>query len=240
MPSDKPGLTMDNALTVQGLLFRFDHAGPPVVDLPDLRIAPGTHLAITGASGAGKTSLAYLLAGIEVPTTGSVRWGEVTISALAESARDRWRRHQLGLVFQDFHLVPHLSVEDNVLVTRYFSGFRPGADDRRRARAELSAMGVPLERDDIRKLSRGEQQRVALARALWHRPPIVIADEPTASLDETTSATIADLLIDTASRAGSTLITVTHDRRLIERMQRVVMMEAGRVIADGTRHGDLI
>lgn len=226
MPSSGP------ALTVRDLELRYEPAAPPVVDLPALHVAAGTQLAITGASGAGKTSLAYLLCGIERPSAGGVTWGEVALDQLGETARDRWRRRQVGLVFQDFHLVPQLSLEDNVLVSCYFERLRPSQAERERARAELAAMGVPAARRDIRALSRGEQQRVALARALWHRPPILIADEPTASLDRATGAVIVELLIDAARAAGSTLIVVTHDQLLIERMARVLTLGAGRLLAD--------
>ena len=201
----------------------------PVLNVERLKLAAGAKVGVTGPSGSGKTSLLYLLSGIEMPSAGRIRWGEVELTALAEARRDRWRRRHLGFVFQDFYLQPGLSVVNNVLATCYFDRLRPSSELQRRARTLLERVGAPVDRSIV-ELSRGEQQRVAIARALLHEPRILMADEPTASLDEANARIIIDLLLEEAAEVDAMLIAVTHDPKLLARLPCVYHLEAGRLI----------
>jgi putative ABC transport system ATP-binding protein len=193
----------------------------------DLVLPPGAAVGITGPSGSGKTSLLHLLAGIERPGRGRLRWGDTELTALGESARDGWRRRQVGLVFQDFHLLPGMSVLDNVLTSAFFDHWRTPARLRERARALLATVGAPQDGRAVASLSRGEQQRVALARALLRTPPILLADEPTASLDAEHGRAVADLLLDLRDKEGTTLIVVSHDPALLARLPAVYRLRDG-------------
>lgn len=216
-------------LVVEGLEHRFDPAGPPLLEIAAFALEPGARVALTGPSGAGKTTLAHLLVGIEPIRKGRVRWGPTALEGLTEAARDRFRRERVGLVFQDFHLVPGLSVLDNVLVSAWFAAWRPDPERVERARALLARCAVPVAGRRVDDLSRGERQRVAVARALLNRPPILMADEPTASLDPVAGGRVIDLLLEGAAETGATLLAVTHDRALIERLQATWRLERGRL-----------
>ncbi|MFO1050387.1 MAG: ATP-binding cassette domain-containing protein [Geminicoccaceae bacterium] len=215
-------------LDASGLRIAFRTHGAPALDLDQLVLEPGARVALVGPSGSGKTTLAYALTGILAPDRGEVRWGEVILNQLSESRRDAWRRRHVGFVFQDFHLVPGLTPLENVLAPCYFTALRPTGEQVARARALLAQVEVPGARRDVTELSRGEQQRVAIARALLHDPPILVADEPTASLDAAHSARVIELLVGAAAERGRTLIAVSHDRDLIDRMGLVVRLEHGR------------
>src|ERR1700732_3926875 len=165
-----------------------------VLDIERLELPPGSRTAICGPSGSGKTTVLHLLCGIERPSAGRVCWDGVDLFALGEAARDRWRRHSVGLVFQQFHLFASLSPLENVLLPARFRAFRVEAAVVRRARALLDRVEVRAT-GDTGSLSRGEMQRVALARALLFTPPILLADEPTASLDAEAAAQIAEPLV---------------------------------------------
>ena len=218
-------------LEVKNLRVAFGSDGEPVLDLDRIVLPPGAQVALVGPSGSGKTTLAYTLTGILVPDRGEVRWGGVELGRLSEGRRDAWRRMNVGLVFQDFHLVPGLSPLGNVLASCYFTALRPTVPEVERARELLELVEVPAIRADVAQLSRGEQQRVAVARALFRDPPIMVADEPTASLDEANATRIIDLLTAAARERGRTLIAVTHDRALIDRMESVIRLERGRAVA---------
>ena len=193
-----------------------------------LTFEPGLLYAITGPSGSGKTSLVHLLAGILTPSSGSVTEGGTAISGLSEPARDRWRRTHCGLVFQDFRLLDEMGALSNVLLPSWFGrGLR--ADMRERAEDILDQLGVPLDRGSVGKLSRGEQQRVALARALLADPPIILADEPTASLDDLNAADLVGRLAALREQ-GKLVICATHDHRLIATADVVIRLENGRLV----------
>jgi putative ABC transport system ATP-binding protein len=219
-------------LAAHGLRVAFNADGAPALDLDQLAIEPGAQVAIVGPSGSGKTTLVYVLTGIQPVHSGEVRWGEVELVRLPESGRDAWRRRNVGFVFQNFHLVPGLSPIANVLAPCYFAAFRPTQSESQRARELLELVAVPQGRADVAMLSRGEQQRVAIARALLNDPPILIADEPTASLDAASGSEVIRLLLETARESGRTVLIVSHDTRLIERCDRVLRLERGRVVAD--------
>ena len=199
-----------------------------VLEIERLEIPPGAHIAIFGPSGSGKTTLLHVLSGIEVPHSGRVCWNGTDLFALGEGARDRWRRYSVGLVFQQFHLFASLSPLENVLLPARFSTFQVDTPVERRARSLLDQVEVRAAGDTPR-LSRGEMQRVALARALLFAPPILLADEPTASLDAKAAARVAALMFSACRENGATLLLVTHDSTLAAHCQRVMQLAAGRL-----------
>ena len=202
-----------------------------VVEVPALAAKPGALLAIAGPSGSGKSTLLYVMAGLERPGRGEVRWGGIDIAALGEAARDAWRRRNVGFIFQDFHLIEEMPAEDNVLVPAFFERWSAGPL-RPRARALLAEFGVPDGRRPVSRLSRGERQRVALARALLFDPPVILADEPTASLDAAAGAQVAATLAALAHGAGKTVIAVTHDPALIAAADRTVRLDHGHLVPE--------
>ncbi len=216
------------ALEVRGLVIDYPGVGP-VLTVPSLSLPGGSATAIEGASGAGKSSLLHALAGIERPTQGSVRWGADDLWTLANPTRDRWRRERLGLVFQDMHLLDGLSAFDNVLLPLLFDHARAPAALRERAAALLNRLGVTALDRRVTVMSRGERQRVALARALLRNPAMLLADEPTASLDATAAARVGELLLLAATEAGATLIVATHDKALLARLPNRLRLHAGQL-----------
>ncbi len=223
------------ALQVEGLRLSYPMADGrelAVLDIPAWRLPAGAAIGIAGASGSGKTSLLHLLAGIERPTAGRVRWGGTDITALSESARDRWRRLHVGLVFQEFHLIPGMSAEDNVLMPAWLDHVRAPGRLKARAAELIAQVGLTDQRrQPVARMSRGQQQRVALARALLRDPAIILADEPTASLDRDGAGRVGNLLLDLAAHSGATLIVISHDQDLLARLPRQVKLEAGRSLA---------
>lgn len=222
------------ALRVEGLKLTYGGAKSgerlTVLDIDRMEIEPGAVVGITGPSGSGKTSLLYTLTGIEKPERGLIRWADTDIVALSERARDRWRRREVGFVFQDFHLIPMMSPLMNVLLPRTFEGFRIGAPARRRARELLETVNAPTARATVATLSRGEQQRVGIARALLNRPRVIAADEPTASLDADAGRIVIDLLLSQAQATGATLLVVTHDPAFLARLKRVYHLRGGKLL----------
>ena len=202
-----------------------------VLDIPRFSVAAGARVGIAGPSGSGKTSLLYVLTGIEVPEAGEISWASLDISRLDESARDRWRRASVGFVFQDFHLLPGMSALDNVVVPATFAHARTPRPLIRRARELLARVGLDRSAARVETLSRGEQQRVAFARALLFAPSIVVADEPTASLDGENAVLLGELLLSLCAETASTLLVVGHDRRLLERLDSVHTLVDGRLVA---------
>ncbi|WP_159995902.1 ATP-binding cassette domain-containing protein [Roseomonas sp. 18066] len=200
-----------------------------LLDGASLDLPAGAALALTGPSGSGKTSLLHALAGLALPAGGSIRWGEVTLSALGEAARDSWRRDHLGLVFQDFFLIGGLTALENVLVPAWFDHARAPAALRDRAAALLARAGIQAPGTRIEAMSRGERQRVALARALLRAPAVLIADEPTASLDAASGAAAAELLLEVARESGATLLLATHDLALAARLPHRATLVEGRL-----------
>lgn len=206
---------------------RLDHRGGDgtpfrVLDIPDLTIPAGARLGVRGPSGSGKTSLLHLVAGLVVPNAGTVTWGQQTVSSLSLAARDRWRRETIGFVFQDFHLIPELDVAANITLPATFAAWRIEPASHARAAALAERMGLGDLRRRAGVLSRGEQQRVAIARAVLGRPALILADEPTASLDAGHAAEVGSLLVEVAAEAGATLICASHDAALLARMENVI------------------
>ena len=199
-----------------------------VLDIQRLELPPGSQTAICGPSGSGKTTLLHLLCGIECPRSGRVCWDGVDLFALGEAGRDHWRRRRVGLVFQQFHLFASLSPLENVLLPARFGAFRVEPAIARRACALLDRVEVRVAGETAR-LSRGEMQRVALARALLFAPPILFADEPTASLDAEAAARVAELIFSACRESGATLLLVTHDAAIAAQCPQIMHLAAGRI-----------
>ncbi len=206
------------------------------VDAVDLDIAAGSLVAIVGPSGSGKSTLGALVGGIDRPTSGSLVVGGERIDGLKNDALARWRAEHVGIVFQDFHLLPTLTAAENVELAIRFADRRGHRSSRRSIAAE--ALGVVGLGDHRRRLpsqlSGGEQQRVAIARAIATDPTLIVADEPTGSLDQATGHEVFELLVDLRT-AGTTVLFITHDPHLAERCDHVVEMLDGRV--GGVRSG---
>ena len=192
-----------------------------------LTITSGEAVGIVGASGSGKSTLLMIMAGLERPDKGEVEIEGVRLGTLSEDALARFRGARLGIVFQSFHLIPTMTALENVAAPLELSGAPDAAE---RARDELDQVGLADRMSHYpAQLSGGEQQRVALARALCPRPSLLIADEPTGNLDETTGRGIVDLLFDLKARRGATLALVTHDPGLAARCDRIVRMRSGAI-----------
>ena len=196
----------------------------PVARLGALSVKAGEAALLLGPSGAGKTTLLLALAGLAKSFSGRVRIAETDILALRGAALDRFRGRHIGFVFQDIHLLPGLSALDNLLLSPFAAGV---AQDRERARALLASLGLGDKVDRAaERLSRGEAQRAAIARAMLLRPQLILADEPTASLDDPAAEAVASLLLQAAAETGAALVVATHDARLKARIANQVMVEA--------------
>lgn len=199
----------------------------------DLFVPKGQFLAITGASGSGKSTLLGLMAGLDNPTTGSIKLDGEEIAGLSEDKLAVVRGRKLGFVFQNYQLIPTLTAEENVLLPWELTGGN-GAG-RGRARELLGQVGLSERMDHYPvQLSGGEQQRVAVARAFMVRPPILLADEPTGNLDSVNGRHILELLLGMNASEGTTLVLVTHDPQLAARAERRIVVEDGRIVADVT------
>lgn len=219
------------ALDISGLEMRFPGLDTPVLSIPRLHLPAGGQLAVTGASGSGKSTLVNAVTGLEIATSGSVSWGETNISALSAGRRDAFRATHIGLVMQDFHLFSGLSAFENVMLpARLSRRLTPAA--RERALHLLETTGIARPHQNIETLSRGEMQRVAVARALLSKPGVIVADEPTASLDRRTGEDVSELIVRLARQEGATLVVVTHDLALMERLDRRIALDGGRIVED--------
>ena len=193
----------------------------------DLHIGQGEAIGLVGPSGSGKSTLLMVMAGLERADTGSVVVAGEALGTLSEDALARFRGRNVGIVFQSFHLIPTMTALENVAVPLELAGIDAAHE---RAARELAAVGLGERVHHYpAQLSGGEQQRVALARALAPNPAILIADEPTGNLDETTGAEIIDLMFAGHAQRGTTLVLVTHDAALAARCDRVVRLRSGRI-----------
>jgi putative ABC transport system ATP-binding protein len=213
-----------------GLTKQVMSGDQPLTILQDVNLAvdAGESLAIVGASGSGKSTLLGLLAGLDVPSSGSVRLQGTDLFALDEDGRARLRGALAGFVFQSFQLLPALNALENVMLPLELVGARDA-----RVRAELSLQQVGLSARALhlpKHLSGGEQQRVALARAFVTQPRILFADEPTGNLDAATGAQVIELMLELNRAQGTTLILVTHDEALAGRCGRQIRLAAGRAV----------
>jgi putative ABC transport system ATP-binding protein len=197
----------------------------------DLSVRPGETLAITGPSGSGKSTLLGILAGLERPSFGVVRRDGADAGAWDEEALARWRRRRVGFVFQSFRLMPTLTALENASFPLELLGRPPRAAEESAARL-LTALGLEGRLDHRpSELSGGEQQRVAIARAYAHSPALILADEPTGSLDRATAARVLDALLEVNAKSGAALVVVTHDPMVAGRLTRQVALQDGRLVS---------
>ncbi len=195
-----------------------------------LAIPRGETVGLTGPSGSGKSTLLMAMAGLERADSGLIAVEGTDIGQLGEDALARFRGQRIGIVFQSFHLIPTMTALENVAVPLELAGKR---DAFARAREEMAAVGLAERMSHYpAQLSGGEQQRVALARAIAPRPAILVADEPTGNLDETTGASIVDLMFALKRDRGATLVLVTHDLALAARCDRTIRLRSGRIEAE--------
>jgi len=189
-----------------------------------LGLDAGQTLALTGESGSGKSTILHISAGLEVPDGGSLHLEGVEINRLGEAERANLRRSEIGIVFQQFNLIPSLTVEANI-------AFQASLAERRDEKFESELVGALGLTDQLKKypesLSGGQQQRVAIARALAVRPKLLLADEPTGNLDECTSSAVLTAMLDLVGRTGAALMVVTHSAALAEKMDRQVRLKGG-------------
>ncbi len=220
------------AIQLADLRFAWPGQVHACVDIADFEVARGESVFLHGDSGSGKSTLLALLGGVLVPQAGSVRVLGTELTRLSAGGRDRFRVDHAGFVFQQFNLIPYLSMQENVLLPCRFSARRRQraleraptlGEECRRLLAELD-LDPSLWRRPVTRLSVGQQQRVAAARALIGAPELVIADEPTSALDAARQSAFLDLLARECKRAGATLIFVSHDRRLATHCDRSVAM----------------
>jgi len=211
---------------------RYDSDGSPAVAHVSMQVARGESVAIMGPSGSGKSTLLNLIAGLDRPTSGTVTVGGERIDTLSETGLARYRRRQVGMIFQFFNLLDDMTVLDNVLLPAQLAG-QPARQARARADELLAALRIGQHADAYpARLSGGERQRVAIARALVNRPALLLADEPTGALDTATGLAIGELLLDLNS-SGQTLIVVTHNPDLAARYaRRVIEIVDGQIASD--------
>ncbi len=220
---------MTPALAFRRVSKVYPSSGGPRLALRDVSfdVPPGRRIAVVGRSGSGKSTLLHLAAGIDLPTEGDVAVGGRSLAALSDRDRTLLRRREIGLVFQFFYLLTHLSVHDNVALPELIAGGRPAAFAPR-VRELLDRVGLAERADDsVEALSGGEMQRIAVCRALLRRPRLLLADEPTGNLDDTSGRLVMDLMLKLADEEGSTLLYVTHSRELAALADETWLLSSG-------------
>ena len=216
-------------LTANHLQYAYAEAGHMQVVLQDinLQVTQGERVALVGSSGSGKSTLLNLLGGIDKPSAGDIHLAGQTFSQLTEPALTLFRRQHIGFIYQQFNLIPTLTVAENILLPLELLGLDPDTQQQR-LNDWLSAIQLPKRAQAFPdQLSGGEQQRVAIARALIHQPALVLTDEPTGNLDAKTGALVLDLLFELSRAQQQSLLVVTHSQVVAERADRVLLLQNG-------------
>ena len=202
----------------------FGYSDEKILSIPQMEVKESEHLLILGNSGSGKTTLLHILGGLLQPKEGRVIIGNTDLYGLSAHQRDKYRGQNIGLVFQKAHLISALSVGDNLLLAQYLSGM---AQDKGRVYEVLDELNLADKANKkVKQLSQGEQQRVTIARALLNRPQLILADEPTASLDDANARKVIDLLKSQAEKYGASLLIATHDQRVKSQIELQLNLNA--------------
>src|SRR2546428_2447194 len=229
-PARRPMIDVPPAVTLRGVKKAFPLGNGRALDVLDIEqwaLPVGRCTVLTGPSGSGKTTLLNLIAGVSVPSAGTISVHDTDISALPEPRRDQFRAQHIGYVFQTFNLLSAFSALENVMLSMMFAEAIPKPEQRRRAGEILSRLGLGARlTHKPQHLSRGEQQRVAIARALANNPPLILADEPCASLDAGTAREVLDELLSVCREAGTTLLVVSHESSVLAAGDQVVDITA--------------
>lgn len=215
-----------NVINLKDLTYRWKGQSKNTLEIAELSVSKGEHVFLRGESGSGKTTLLNLLAGIIAPEAGEMQLLEQPIHAMKPSQRDRFRADHMGVIFQQFNLLPYLSTLENVMLPCHFSSLRKqrAGDLKEQSIALLEhlKLDAELRKKPVTELSVGQQQRVAVARALIGQPEIILADEPTSALDTRTRDSFLKLLFDQADAQNSTVVFVSHDPYIAELFPRVI------------------
>ncbi|MEZ5535292.1 MAG: ABC transporter ATP-binding protein [Thiolinea sp.] len=213
-------------IELQQLTFRWKGQAKDTLNIPELTVQQGEHAFLRGSSGSGKTTLLNLLAGILVPASGEIKLLEQSLRSMNARQRDRFRADHMGVIFQQFNLLPYLSMLENVLLPCHFSARRRqqagNMQDSAEQLLEHLKLDQKLRQRPVTELSVGQQQRVAVARALIGKPEIIIADEPTSALDADTRNNFLELLFREAEAQGSTILFVSHDPHIASHFPRII------------------
>ncbi|AOW51260.1 lipoprotein-releasing ABC transporter ATP-binding protein LolD [Legionella pneumophila] len=225
---------MNDIILTSQKLYKSYHDGTSTVEVlkgVDLAITKGDRIAIIGPSGSGKSTLLHLLGGLDKPTSGLITLGNVNWQKINEKQRCQLRNQQLGFVYQFHHLLPEFTALENVMMPLLLAGMAV-KDAEEKVINMLEQVGLkPRLTHKPAQLSGGERQRVAIARALVHQPHCVLADEPTGNLDEATASKVFDLMLELNKKMNTALVIVTHDQRIAERMDRVLVLHEGSLYA---------
>lgn len=216
----------DSCIEVKNLVYQYGADLEPMIDIPAWQLSRGSRLFLRGESGAGKSTLIHLLAGLLVPTSGQIKINGFDLSSASVQNRDQFRANNVGLVYQQFNLIPYLSMLDNVLLASHFAKNKStGIADL--AGSLLEKMNLPqdLHQRDSRHLSIGQQQRVAICRAMINQPKLVLVDEPTSALDTSNRDRFMSLLFELLDEQQATLVFVSHDETLAARFNEVVELD---------------
>jgi len=205
--------------------IKHEYAGQTVLELPEFTGDDGSHWLILGNSGSGKTTLLHIMAGILRPTAGNVQIADKDVLSLSGGELDQFRGKQIGIIFQQLHLLSSLTIEENLLLAQYLAGVK---QDKSQIGAELKALGIADKQHALpHQLSYGQQQRAAIARAVINQPAIILADEPTSALDSDNAVRVLDLLTAQADRHGATLVIATHDQRIKSNFSNKLELSTG-------------
>jgi putative ABC transport system ATP-binding protein len=217
-------------LQISGLTYRYPNSTAAQLSVPEFTLAKGVHAVILGPSGCGKSTLLHLIAAILTPQEGELRVAGTDLRSLSPRAADAWRGSTVGFLPQKLALVSSLTVRENVLMAAYANGRHADTD---RADAVLDALGIAAKAQaKPHQLSQGQQQRVAIARALFNHPALLLADEPTANLDDDACAAAIGLLTAQAGRNDASLVIATHDARVLAALPGAKVLRLGRTTAE--------